>query len=219
MATISKENYLKAIYSLSQRNGEIISTSTIAKELDLTNAAITEMANRLKAEGLIEYTKYKGIKILKKGERIAINVLRKHRLWELFLIKTLDLNWGDVHFEAERLEHCTSENLVNKIDEFLEFPEIDPHGAPIPDQDGTFRTKIRAIPLSECQIGKNYTVSRVSDKNPQLMNYLSQIDICLHKKIKIKEKLEFDGSVIIEVGNVSHSLSEKLIKNIFVSEV
>ncbi len=219
MATISKENYLKAIFSLSQRNGDIVSTSVLAKELTVSNAAISEMANRLASEGLITYKKYKGIKLLKRGEKIAISVLRKHRLWELFLIKTLNLNWSEVHTEAEKLEHCTSENVIDEIDKFLNFPKVDPHGAPIPNNDGSFRAHIDTTPMSNCKKGRSYIISRVRDKNPDLINYLSQIDISLNKKIEVKEKLDFDGSIIIEVDGVRHSLSEKLVENIFVSEV
>jgi DtxR family Mn-dependent transcriptional regulator len=219
MATISKENYLKAIFTLSQENGKIVPTSSLAKELEISNAAITEMANRLAVDGLVEYKKYKGIRLLKRGEKIAINVLRKHRLWELFLIKTLNINWSEVHAEAEKLEHCTSEYLANKIDKFLEYPKLDPHGAPIPNDDGTFRAETNSIPLTNCIKEKSYIITRVNDKNPELIKYLSQIKISLNKIVTIHDKFDFDGSIIVEIDNTRHSLSEKLIENIFVCEV
>lgn len=219
MATISKENYLKAIYGLTKTDSEIVSASALAKELCVTNAAITEMANRLSKQGLIEYRKYKGIKILAKGRKIAIGVLRKHRLWELFLIETLGLNWSEVHNEAEKLEHSTTEFLIDKIDEFLNFPILDPHGSPIPNKDGIYRYNADNISMNNCEVGKKYNVVKVNDRNPELIKYLSQINISLNKEIKISDRLVFDGSIIIEVDGKNHSLSEKLINNIFLSEL
>lgn len=218
MANISKENYLKAIYSLSKIKKDYISSSEIAKELSLTNAAISEMANRLAREGYIEYKKYKGIKILAAGEKLAISVIRKHRLWELFLIETLGLKWGEVHLEAEKLEHSTSNSLIDKIDEFLNYPKTDPHGFPIPNKNGHFRSKAEDFELKDCEIGKTYKISRVNDKNNELINYLSHINLFIDKKIKIKDKLGFDCSVIIEIDNQTHSLSEKLVNNIYITE-
>jgi len=219
MATISKENYLKAIYSIAKKNGNRVSASILAKELNVSNAAISEMANRLDSQGFVDYKKYKGIKILPKGKKIAINVLRKHRLWELFLIKTLGLNWGEVHSEAEKLEHSTTDFLIDKIDEFLNFPKSDPHGAPIPNKDGNFRIESLDIPMSGCRQNTKYKISRVEDRNPEIIKYLSKINISLNKEISIVDKLDFDGSVIINVDNVNHSLSEKLVNHIFISEV
>ena len=219
MKTISKENYLKAIYGLANKNGETVPTSVIARELNVSNAAISEMANKLSNQGFVEHKKYKGIKILAKGKKVAINVLRKHRLWELFLMETLGLNWGEVHHEAEKLEHSTSDLLIDRIDEYLNYPISDPHGAPIPNKSGNYRSEVKDFPMSECLIGKSYKISRVNDKSPDLMSYLSQINIALNKKIKINDKLSFDGSIIIAVDGISHSLSEKLIDNIFIKHL
>ena len=219
MATISKENYLKAIYGLAKTNGNIVSASALARELSVTNAAITEMANKLSKQGLIEYKKYRGIRILSKGKKIAIGVLRKHRLWELFLIETLGLNWSEVHNEAEKLEHSTSDFLIDRIDEYLNYPILDPHGSPIPNKEGVYRYEAESIAMHNCEIGKKYTVVKVNDRNPELIKYLSQINISLNKEIKISDKLLFDGSIIIEVDGNNHSLSEKLINNIFLSEI
>ena len=219
MATISKENYLKAIYGLAKTNGNIVTASILAKELSVTNAAVTEMANKLSKQGLIEYRKYKGIKILAKGKKIAVGVLRKHRLWELFLIDTLGLNWSEVHDEAEKLEHSTTDFLIDKIDEYLKYPKSDPHGSPIPNKDGVYRSEIENIAMTDCKIGKQYKVVKVNDKNPQLTAYLSKINISLNKEIGISEKLEFDGSIIIEVDGEKYSLSEKLVSNIFLIEL
>ncbi len=216
---ISKENYLKTIYTLSKGNGGNVSTSEIAQELKVTKSAITDMVNRLSKQGYINYQKYKGVKILSKGKKEAKNILRKHRLWEVFLIKTLNYKWEDVHEEAERLEHCTTNSLINKIDEYLKFPKFDPHGAPIPNDEGNYRTTENSFPLSECSIGKIYTVARVIDKNIDLIRYLSQINLLIDKKIKIIDKLSFDNSIIVEIDKMKHSLSEILVKQIFIKAV
>lgn len=218
MATISKENYLKAIYSLAKKNNGFVTASSLAVELGISNAAISDMASRLAKQGYIEYKKYKGIKILASGEKIAKDILRKHRLWELFLVETLGLSWGEVHLEAEKLEHSTTNFLIDKIDAYLNFPKTDPHGAPIPNKEGAYRIKSLDIPMNECEVGKLYKISRVNDKNIELINYLTKIELFIDKEIIIKEKLGFDGSIIIEVDNQSHSLSEKLVSNIYITE-
>ena len=219
MATISKENYLKAIYDLAYENDDGVPTSLLAKELNISNAAISEMASKLSDQGLIEYKKYKGLKILAKGKKIAKNVIRKHRLWELFLMETLNMNWGEVHDEAEKLEHSTSDRLIDKIDEYLNFPTSDPHGAPIPDKTGGYRIDIDDLSMSECRVGDTYLISRVNDKRKDLIVYLSKINMTLNKEIKVVDRLKFDGSVIIEIEGVSHTLSEKLIQNIFIKKI
>lgn len=219
MATISKENYLKAIYGLTAKNRNLVSFSDLAKELCISNAAISEMASRLADQGFVEYKKYRGVKLLPKGKKIAVNVIRKHRIWELFLIKTLNISWDEVHQEAEYLEHFTSDFLIDKIDEHLNFPEADPHGAPIPNKNGDYRGETENMPMERCEMGKSYRIARVNDKNPELMRYLSQIKISLNKKVKISNKIKFDSSIIIQVDEQKHSLSEKAVKNIYVSEI
>lgn len=218
MATISKENYLKAIYSLARKNNGFVTVSSLAVELGISNAAISDMASRLAKHGYIEYKKYKGVKILASGEKIAKDILRKHRLWELFLVETIGLSWGEVHLEAEKLEHSTTNFLIDKIDAYLNFPKTDPHGAPIPSKEGDYRIKSLDIPMNECEVGKSYKISRVNDKNIELINYLTKIELFIDKEITIKEKLGFDGSIIIEVDYQSYSLSEKLVSNIYITE-
>lgn len=219
MATISKENYLKAIYGLALDISETVSASDLSKELNVSNSAITEMANKLSKQGYIQYEKYKGIRILEKGRKLAIDVIRKHRIWEIFLIDTLGYNWDEVHIEAEKLEHCSSTLLIDRIDKYLDYPSIDPHGEPVPNKDGTYRTFVDDIPMKNCQIGNKYLISRVDDKNPDLVKYLSQINMELNKVVIIIDKLSFDGSIIISVDNVNHSLSEKLVDKIYLSEI
>jgi len=219
MATISKENYLKAIYLLSGREGETISSSMLANELKVSNAAITEMANKLSDQKYVFYEKYKGIKILSKGKKLALNVIRKHRLWELFLVKSLGLKWSQVHTEAEKLEHCSTDFLTEKIDEYLNFPEVDPHGEPIPSSSGNYRTKSKDMTMEKCEIGESYLVARVNDKSSELIDYLSKINISLRKKIKIIDKLNFDGSIIVEVDGIKYSLSKTIVNSIYLINV
>ena len=216
--TISKENYLKSIYALAKGNGNFVSLNELAKELNVTKSAVTEMSKNLFLQGYIKYVKYKGIKILPKGRKIALKVIRNHRLWELFLLETLGLSWDEVHLEAEKLEHFSSDYLIDKIDEHLKYPQIDPHGEPIPSKDGSYRVEIKDFPMSDCEIGKKYKVSRVNDRNEELIKYLSQINIALNTEIKVIDKLKFDGSIIIEIVGKLHSLSNKLVDNIFLSK-
>lgn len=218
MATISKENYLKSIYSLAKEE-ERVSTSQLSATMNVSNAAISEMANKLSRQGYVKYEKYKGVKILPKGRKIAIDIIRKHRLWELFLIDTLGLDWTEVHDEAESLEHSTSEFLINKIDEYLNFPKSDPHGEPIPNINGEYREKIDDIPMKDCEEGQYYFVSRVRDHNNKIIEYLSKISLTINKKIKVNEILSFDGSIIVEIDGVKHSLSNTLIKYIYLKKV
>ncbi len=218
MITISKENYLKSIYTLAKGNGNFVSLTELSKELNVTKSAVTEMSKKLYEQGCVKYVRYKGIKILPKGKKIALKVIRKHRLWELFLVETLNLSWDKVHLEAEKLEHFTSDFLIDTIDEYLKYPKLDPHGEPIPCKDGSYRYKINDIPMSECILGKTYKVTRVNDREEELVRYLSKIDIQLNREIKIIEKLKFDNSVIIEVNGVKHSLSSKLVDNIFLTK-
>lgn len=215
MSTISKENYLKAIF-LHNHIGENASTSKVANKLSVSNAAISDMAKKLSQEGLISYEKYRGMELTAEGEKIALRVLRRHRLWESFLIKALGMSWNEVHDEAERLEHHSSDSLIDKIDEYLSFPDFDPHGEPIPKKNGTFPKIPKSISLSEVQVGNTYQIIRVNDQNTELMNYLTKNNLLLNSKLEVVDKLSFDNSVVVKVDNKKNSLSEKISKSIFV---
>lgn len=218
MATVSIENYIKTIYQ-SRDSFDKISTSEMADKLDVSNAAVSDMAKKLSSSGLISYKKYEGIELTEKGLKLAMQVIRRHRLWELFLTRVLGLSWSEVHQEAERLEHHSSDSLVNKIEEYLEYPTVDPHGDPIPDREGNMPKLPEFTKLIECRAGQMYKVIRVHDKDTELMNYLSRIGVTLNKKIKVTQKLSFDNSVIIRVDGSEHILSEKISEHIFVVEL
>ncbi len=219
MPSISKEDYLKSIYKFQNENGDSVSTADIAADLDVSNAATSDMAKKLAAQGFIKYEKYKGLKLTGKGEKIALNILRRHRLWELFLIKVLGLSWSEVHREAENLEHNTSEFLIDKIDELLNFPEFDPHGSPIPQKNGEVPKLPDMIPLSKAVEGKRYQIKNVHDESEDLINYLTKLNLVLNKKIKIIEKLNFDNSMIIENDGENITVSEKLTNSVFVTKI
>jgi DtxR family Mn-dependent transcriptional regulator len=217
MSTISKENYLKAIYHISVLEGSTVPTSRVAEKLEISNAATSEMAKKLAEMGLISYTKYKGVELTGEGEKIALGIIRRHRLWELFLIEVLGLSWSEVHDEAERLEHHSSELLVDKIDEYLKYPEFDPHGDPIPQRNGILPNMPDLISLDEAPVGKCYKIIRVDDGSSELMKYFTQIGLLLHKKIRILRRLEYDDSVMVSIDAKEFTLSKKISNNIFVT--
>ncbi len=217
MPSVSKENYLKTIFIGNQSGGKPITTTDLATKLEISNAATSEMAKKLADSGLIKYEKYKGVRLTKKGEKIAVDVIRRHRLWELFLLKVLRLNWAEVHDEAEKLEHISSEKLIDKIDEFLNYPKFDPHGEPIPNKKGELPLLPKSIKLSRAKIGKEYRIIKVDDSNNDLMIYLTKIGLRLHEKIRITERLSFDDSVIIKIKTKEINLSKKVAECIYVS--
>jgi len=216
MPTISKENYLKTIYQRAQTNNEPVTTSYVASKLEVSNAATSEMAKKLSDDGLISHEKYKGIELTDNGREIALQIIRRHRLWELFLIKVLGLSWGEVHDEAEMLEHSTSELLINTIDDYLGNPKFDPHGSPIPDRFGNLPVTPAIIALTKCRTGKKYRIAKINDKSSELMNYFSRLGLELEKEIAIEDRLEFDNSITLSIDNRIHSLSEKICENVYV---
>ncbi len=218
MSTVSKENYLKVIFNHNHSSGENASTVKLAQELAVSNAAISDMAKKLSQEGLITYKKYKGMELTDEGEKIALNVIRRHRLWELFLIKVLDLSWSEVHDQAERLEHHTSEFLIDKIDEYLEYPEFDPHGHPIPRKNGTLPKSPKLMILAEAEQGIEYEIIQVDDRNNQLIDYLSKVGLVLNSKFKVIDKLEFDKSLTVKLNSNTIMISQKISESIFVKK-
>lgn len=217
MSTISKENYIKTILVHKLANNASVTTNHMAQELEVSSAAVSDMAKKLSSEGLISYRKYKGMELTEDGITLGKKILRKHRLWELFLMKTLDLSWSEVHDEAEKLEHHASEFLIDKIDEILGYPDFDPHGEPIPRKNGDMPEMPEFVRLSEAEEGKYYKILKVSDKNSELIKYFTRMNLKLGTKIFIKEKFGFDGSVTIFIGEDEMTLSEKVTGNIFVS--
>lgn len=216
-ATISRamEDYLKAIYQLSVQS-ERVSTSQLAERMKCTPASVTNMLQKLSALKVVEYAPYQGVSLTSTGRKIALEVIRHHRLLELYLSEVLGYSWDQVHAEAEELEHFISEEFEARIDEALGFPDRDPHGDPIPTKEGEIASE-RSLPLWEAKSGQGVIVRRVSDNNPEMLRYLASIGIYPDVQVKIVEKAPFNGPIHIQLESGQHSLGEELARQIFVT--
>lgn len=218
MRNISKEDYLSVIYKSADSNGEI-KANQIAEKLNISGAAVTDMLRKLSKEGYVDYKRYKGIKLTKSGDDFARNMVRRHRIWEVFLHQIVGLPWDKVHNEAENLEHSSSDELIDRMEEMLDYPEFDPHGDPIPDRNGKMPKGNLGIPLSAVEPGNIVRVNRVPDFDSSFLQYISKIGIELNKEITVLDALEFDHSLSIKVDKKETSISSKIAANIFVTEV
>jgi DtxR family Mn-dependent transcriptional regulator len=218
MKNISKEDYLSVIYKSSDINGEI-KAHQIAEKLNISGAAVTDMLRKLSNEGFVEYKRYKGTKLTKSGEDYARSMVRRHRIWELFLHQVVGLPWDKVHDEAHNLEHGSSDELINKMEEMLNYPEYDPHGDPIPDKNGKLPKGNSGLPLSTINPGKKVKVIRVHDFDSSFLQYVSKIGIELNKEVTVVEAMGFDNSLLVEIDKKETSISSKVAANIFVIEV
>lgn len=211
------EDYLKAIYSLqSEESGA--STTKIAESLDVSSASATNMIKRLDKMGLVDYQSYKGARLTDSGKKIALEIIRHHRLLELYLLEVMGYSWDEVHDEAEKLEHHISERFEDKIAQLLDDPTHDPHGDPIPTKDGLM-PEMDAEPLIEGDPDKKYIVSRVKDQDPELLRYLEKIGLLPGIKIKIQEKAPFDGPITLLVEEKEQVIGNDVAKNIFIAEL
>jgi len=217
MANISTEDYLTAIFRNLNEDGEI-KPNLIAEKLQISNAAVTDMLRKLSRDGFVDYKKYKGIRLTKEGESYAKNMLRRHRIWEVFLYNKLGMSWDTIHDEAEKLEHSCSDEMINKLDEFLDFPQADPHGYPIPDKNGKIHNTNSVICISGLKKDESAKVVRVNDDVKDFLSYITKIGIVLGKEITVKEKLEFDGSILIKIESKEINISKKVAANIFVEK-
>lgn len=212
----SKENYLKAIYHL-QEEGGIVTTNALAKELDTRAASITDMLKKLKTQKLLLYEKYQGFKLSPEGRRLAIQIIRKHRLWEVFLVDKLQFGWEEVHEMAEELEHITSKRLIDRLDEFLGFPKSDPHGDPIPDINGKMSPK-KQVSLMELPVNTPGLVSNITDQSAEMLELLKHKGISLGTKLEIRKRFSFDNSLELKIKTLPPvTISENVAKNVFVT--
>jgi DtxR family Mn-dependent transcriptional regulator len=218
MHTLTEENYLKAIYHISESTGEAVSTKSIAENLEINAASVTDMFKKLNDQKLVIYEKSKGVKPTEKGKKIALQIIRKHRLWETFLVAKLNFTWDEVHEIAEQLEHVHSELLIERLDQLLNYPKFDPHGGPIPDKNGKL-PELKSILLSEAKAGSTYQITGVGKNSDTFLKYLNKIGLTLGETIKVKEIEEFDGSIKIQLrGNKSElMLSKEAASNLFVN--
>ncbi len=216
--TLSEENYLKAIYHLSDGGESDVNTNSIADELNTKAASVSDMIRKLSEKNVINYQKYKGVQISKKGKLIALEVIRKHRLWEVFLVEKLGYQWDEVHDLAEQLEHIQSLTLINRLDKFLGFPTIDPHGDPIPNEEGEIVEGPRK-PLAEMELNQSGIVVKVSDTDPSLLQHLAKINIRLGAQVEVLDKVAFDGSLLIKInGYPELYMSGKIAEGIMIAE-
>ena len=215
MFTLSEENYLKAIYHLEAFSGKGISTNAIAEKVDAKASSVTDMVKKLADKEVLFYKKYRGVTLSDLGNKIAISVIRKHRLWELFLVEKLNFSWDEVHDVAEQLEHIKSPKLINELDAFLGFPKKDPHGDPIPDKEGKFQ-KIEKQLLSTLEVNQIGICVGVSDSSSEFLKYLDNNNISLGKKIVVLSKESFDGSLTILINTKKITISKKISNNIYI---
>lgn len=218
MVTLSEENYLKAIYHLGKQGVNAVSTNAIAEKMDTKASSVTDMLKKLAEKNLVDYVKYQGVSLTKEGRLTASLVVRKHRLWEVFLVEKLHFSWDEVHDVAEQLEHIESKKLINELDAFLDYPTHDPHGDPIPDKDGNI-TKVDKVFLSQLDINESCICVGVNDSSADFLKYLDKHFIALGTSITVISKEKFDESMTIEVNSFSINISKVVSNNIYVKKV
>ena len=196
--TTAEENYLKAIYHLSEGGTKSVSTNDVAAEMKTKPASVSDMLRKLGDKEVIEYRKYYGVNITEEGKKRALQTIRKHRLWEVFLVDKLQFAWDEVHEVAEELEHIQSPLLIQRLDAYLNYPKFDPHGDPIPDEFGDVRARPR-VALNEMEIDQTGQIVAVKDSSAAFLRYLDKVGAYIGARIKVLDKVEFDGSLEILV--------------------
>jgi len=214
----TEENYLKAIYKLSESDKKAVNTNAIAKLMQTSAASVTDMIKRLSEKKVIDYKKYHGVELTQDGITLATGLVRKHRLWETFLVDRLNFSWEEVHDIAEQLEHIQSDKLVNRLDEYLGHPKFDPHGDPIPSADGKFTLR-NQYSLSELSIGEQGQVIGVKTHETPFLEHLNDLGIKLNSAIQVIDKKDYDNSTTIRIEDASHVLSEKVANKILLKKL
>jgi DtxR family Mn-dependent transcriptional regulator len=213
--TTSEENYVKVIYHLSHAAPKGVNTNAIAGMLETKASSVTDMLKKLAEKDIVSYLKYQGVTLTDKGFHLAKMIVRKHRLWEVFLVEKLYFSWDEVHDIAEELEHIKSESLINKLDSFLGFPDFDPHGDPIPNANGEIK-KMSKLLLSEVELNKEYRCIGVKDSSSDFLKYLDKQKIALGSTFVVKEKESFDDTLLVEVNSKEITISNKIATNLYV---
>lgn len=217
MLSLSEENYLKAIFHLERSYPGGVSTNALAEEMETKASSVTDMVKKLSEKDLVEYRKYQGVKLRKRGRHTAVGVIRKHRLWEVFLVEKLNFSWDEVHEVAEQLEHIKSDKLIEELDRFLEFPTRDPHGDPIPDADGNFKESDRLL-LSAFSVGDRGICTGVKDSSAEFLQYLDKNGIALGQQLEVLEKEDFDQSMMISLGGRELQISHRISTNLYIKK-
>lgn len=218
MLSFAEENYLKAIFHLSDGGASDVSTNALSDLMNTKPASVSDMIRKLDEKGMVTYKKYYGVNVSKKGKIMALQVIRKHRLWEVFLVEKLKFSWDEVHEVAEQLEHIRSGLLIQRLDEFLDFPRVDPHGDPIPDENGVMAVA-KKTQLDKMEIGMKGKVVAVDDGDASFLQYLDKIGIYLGAKLEVVDKITFDGSLEISVdGDRKVFISREVSQNILITD-
>lgn len=215
MITLTEENYIKAIYHLARQGTTTVSTNAIAQEMNTKASSVTDMVKKLSEKNYVIYKKYQGVSLTEDGRRIAIGIIRKHRLWEVFLVEKLNFSWDEVHEVAEQLEHIKSDKLIDQLDAFLEFPTHDPHGDPIPDKSGKIK-KIDKVLLSQVAVGEHCICVGVKDSSSEFLKYLDKNRIALGSNLTVRSKEPFDNSMTIKMETEEFTISHVIANNLFV---
>jgi DtxR family Mn-dependent transcriptional regulator len=216
MNSFTEENYLKAIYHLSIA-GQSISTNRIASALSTKPASVTDMLKKLAEKKLINYIPYQGVKLTLAGEKTALNIIRKHRLWEYFLVSNLKFKWDEVHDLAEELEHIQSDELINRLDEFLNHPQYDPHGDPIPDTQGAMLDANLKL-ISSLPVQSSGRIAAVSEHSPSFLQYLEKLQLTIGALITLIEFVDYDHSLILKLeGGQRVNISREVAKHILIT--
>ena len=218
MPSHTEENYLKAIYKLAEAEpGQDVSTNRIAAALTTRAASVTDMLRRLAEKELLRYEKYRGVQLTPEGRRLALLTVRKHRLWEVFLVQQLGFNWDEVHDVAEELEHVQSPLLMRRLDEFLNYPTFDPHGDPIPAEDGAMRRPTQRL-LADLEVGERGTLAAVKDTSAPFLQYLDKVGLPLGAQLKVLDKVAFDNSLELRINRERTILiSAEVGRNLFIT--
>lgn len=212
----TEENYLKAIFKISGREDALVSTSAIAEEMNTAAASVTDMLKRLTEKKYVLYVKYKGARLSLEGKAVAIDLLRKHRLWETFMVEKLNFSWDEVHEVAEQLEHIQSPKLIEQLERFLGYPKVDPHGDPIPDQHGNFEHR-SPTSIANLKKGQSATIVAVQEDSSAFLRYLEQCELILGAHIEILDIYDYDQSRQIRInGQKVHTITQIVAQNLYI---
>ena len=215
MQTLSTEDYLKAIYHVSQSSSGAVATTSIAKQIGAKPSSVTDMFKKLSDQNLVKYQKYQGVSLTNEGVKTALRIVRKHRLWESFLVSHLNFNWDEVHQVAEQLEHIQSEKLTNELERFLDYPTHDPHGDPIPNR-ALFMKTYSKILLTELPVNKEGVCIGVKDNSSGFLRSLDRRQIGIGTTLQVLHREDFDDSLHIQAGKSTLMITKKTAENIYV---
>lgn len=218
MITLTEENYIKAIYHLSNQGEENVNTNALAEAMNTKASSATDMIRKLAEKDYANYKKYKGVTLTETGKKIAINIIRKHRLWEVFLVEKLNFTWDEVHELAEQLEHIKSQKLTDELDIFLGHPTHDPHGDPIPNKDGEMAYVEKTL-LSQAHVNMRYSCLGVNDSSSEFLQYLNTNNISLGSIIEVMHIEPFDKSISIKANGTLMTVSQSVAKNLYLKKL